>query len=197
MQRRSVISPALSDEEEEELRRRSEMSPSPEVDLSSHELDDDADATDSGSLVSAITTMIARQRTRSPSNVQHNVMASPPLEGDEREFSQSAIYIERRRSSSRESSSQDEGSSKRAREEEYESESIVSDELLGYPALSSSPTSLTPAKRAREEDKTPDKNAHHQFEDKADLYSWGGEFERHLGSPESVELDELDHLLGF
>ncbi|KAF8533276.1 hypothetical protein BDD12DRAFT_655493, partial [Trichophaea hybrida] len=108
--RRSVVSPALTDEEEEELRKRMEMSPSPEVDLSSHELDD-GDSTDTGSLVSATASMIARQRTRSPSYLsQKNVLASPPLEGDEREFSQSAICIERR-SASRENESKKDGSS--------------------------------------------------------------------------------------
>jgi hypothetical protein len=213
--RRSVVSPALTDEEEEELRKRTEMSPSPEVDLSSHELDD-GDSTDTGSLVSATASMIARQRTRSPSHLgQKNVLASPPLEGDEREFSQSAIYIERR-SASRENESKKDGSSKRSLEE-YESEGVSSDErtydetatLLGYSTDSgvgafSSPT-LAPTTVDREAkrvdvEKTPEKMHHHyvsEFSEKVGLYSWGGELERHLGSPESVELDELDNLLDF
>ena len=32
---------------------------------------------------------------------------------------------------------------------------------------------------------------------KPELYAWNGEFERHLGSPESVDLEELDGMLDF
>ncbi|KAA8914257.1 hypothetical protein FN846DRAFT_670777 [Sphaerosporella brunnea] len=207
--RRSVVSPALSDEEEEEMRRRAEMSPSPEVDLSSHELDD-GDATDTGSFVSSTTSMIARHSDRASPLGHKNHLASPPLEGDEREFSQSAIFIERR-SASRESEIKQD--SKRTRED-YESDAAVHDErtfdeaaaaLLGYPPVSvdefSSPT-LTAAAEVKREDveKTPGK-IHHDimtsFSAKADFYSWGGELERHLGSPEGVALDELDDMLDF
>jgi hypothetical protein len=208
--RRSVVSPALSDEEEAELRRRTEMSPSPEVDLSSHELDD-GDATDTGSLVSSTASMIARQGDRSSSLGHKNHLASPPLEGDEREFSQSAIFIERRSASRESESNQD---SKRSRED-YESDGASHDErtfdeaaaaILGYPTVSvdeefSSPALTATAEVKREDvEKTPGK-IHHDImtslSAKADLYSWGGEFERHLGSPEGVALDELDDMLDF
>jgi len=198
------------------MRRRSEMSPSPEVDLSSHELDD-GDSTDTGSFVSTSASMISGQRTQASSSLSHkNRLASPPLEGDEREFSQSAIFIERR-SASREtdSSKQD---AKRTREE-FESEGVSQDErtfeeaaatLLGYPTVNNgafnSPilTSTSEDSNKREDvEKTPSKIPHHphhmmsSFSEKADLYSWSGELERHLGSPESVELDELDDMLDF
>ena len=167
MLRRSVISPALSDEEEDELRRRTEMSPSPEVDLSSHELDGD-DAADDDLVTSTTTSLISRERTRSPVGVQHSATTSAPLEGDEREFSQSALYIERR-SALRENSAStssastpsptdisDENGSKRQREEDYESENGNSEELLGYPPLSASPALMTPVKRPRGDDeRTP------------------------------------------
>jgi len=191
------------------MRRRPELSPSPEVDLSSHELDD-GDSTDTGSLVSTSTNMISGQRTQAASSFSHkHHLASPPLEGDEREFSQSAIFIDRR-SSSRESDSRQ--TAKRTREE-YESEGVSQDErtyeeaaatLLGYPTVSSdgafssptlAPTSDDSSKR-EDVEKTPSKMMP-SFSEKADLYSWSGELERHLGSPESVELDELDDMLDF
>ncbi|KAI5858503.1 hypothetical protein BZA05DRAFT_330391 [Tricharina praecox] len=216
--RRSVVSPALSDEEEEEMRRRSELSPSPEVDLSSHELDD-GDSTDTGSLASTSASMISGQRNQASSSLSHkNHLASPPLEGDEREFSQSAIFIERRSTSRDNDSSRH--ASKRTREE-FESEVVAQDErtyeeatatLLGYPTSNSEGAFNSPALAPTNEDsskredveKTPSKIPHHphhhmmsSFSEKVDLYSWSGELERHLGSPESVELDELDDMLDF
>lgn len=47
---------------------------------------------------------------------------------------------------------------------------------------------VTEAERTREESEKPVELG---------LGSWGGELERHLGSPESVELDELDDLFDF
>ncbi|KAI5788469.1 hypothetical protein EDC01DRAFT_617145 [Geopyxis carbonaria] len=206
--RRSVVSPALSDEEEEENRKRSEMSPSPEVDLSSHELDDDNDndiSDTASSLSSTTSTMIARGRTRSPSTLDpKNTLSSPPLEGDEREFSQSAIYLDRRSLSREKDVKTEEPSPKRSRQEyEAEENEDAAGTLLGYPTVTvtafSSP-SLGPTTEIKREDNAElerplDKP--HPVAENAELYSWSGEFERHLGSPESVELDELDDLLDF
>jgi len=190
------------------------MSPSPEVDLSSHELDDDGSTVSDDTTFSSTTAnMIARQ-VKSPSSLgPKNAPSSPRLEGDEREFSQSAIIIERR-SASRETESNEQEAPSKQTGEEYESD-MTNDErsyeeaaLLGYPAAAeaeaatfSSPTlALTPLDRdvEREDlDKAPEKIHHISGLDKAELYNWGGELERHLGCPESVELDELDGLLDF
>ncbi|CCX30672.1 hypothetical protein FPQ18DRAFT_62728 [Pyronema domesticum] len=195
MPRRSVVSPALTDEEEEECRRRIELSPSPEVDLSSHELDD-GESTDTGSLVSAASSMIAN------ASMRKNALVSPPLEGDEREFSQSALYIERR--ASRVHANQT--PTKRTREE-YEgagSDEGTLDEtadLLGYTTGLETPEKDEKEPKRVELEKAPQTTErtvrHAEFVDKPELCSWGGELGIHLGTPESIELDELDDLLDF
>ncbi|WQF86230.1 hypothetical protein CDEST_11244 [Colletotrichum destructivum] len=93
---RAVISPSLSsissgseDGDDADLRRR-ELSPSPEVDLSSHELDEGDDdfampTTPVGSLPSSL------RYSRSHRS------ASPPLEKDEREFTQTADGLQKRK----------------------------------------------------------------------------------------------------
>lgn len=212
--RRSVISPALSDEEDED-RRRSEMSPSPEVDLSSHELDDCDDAgSDTNSILSSTTaSMIDRQRTRSPSTLHHDRgHMHAPLEGDEREFSQSAIYMDRR-SRFRAMDHKKETTSPKRNRAEYETddEHEHADErtfedaattLLSYATVNGDTTTFsspnlapeTPAPSIKREDVTPARHTDSSAAD-AEMYSWNGEFERHLGSPENVNLEELDELL--
>lgn len=217
---RAVVSPALSDEDEEN-RRRSEMSPSPEVDLSSHELDDENEVEDHVSSLSSTSSMLARERTSTPASLDSkSALSSPPLEGDEREFSQSAIYIERR-SASREAEFKKEQSQtsvvngKRTRDDfdgdgERDITSLHSDgaeSLLGYPAVSHTAAFSSPLvgpiavdskpKSEGEVEKPHDKSTHVNDVPLGALGSWGGELERHLGSPETVELDELDNLLDF
>jgi hypothetical protein len=205
----NVVSPAPSDEEDDDMRKRSQLSPSPEIDLSTYELDDGNSTSSEDSLTSTTANMIARQRKRSPiSLAQKHALVSAPLEGDEREFSQSAIYIERRSAMVDKDYEID---SKRTREE-YESDDAVNEDrnfdeaaaaLLGYSssvssvATFSSPALVTTTSK-QDLEKIPLKiNSPPHHISSAELYSWGGEFERHLGSPESVELEELDHLLGF
>ena len=87
-----IISPSLSsaasEEEDAEARSRDRMSPSPELDLSSPEFDDGADPFSS--------------QTHPPTstNISHNRRAqSPPLEKDEKEFTQTASFLQQRRKS--------------------------------------------------------------------------------------------------
>ncbi|KAK8164907.1 hypothetical protein BKA80DRAFT_309084 [Phyllosticta citrichinensis] len=91
-----IISPSLSsaadesEEDERDRRARVAMSPSPEVDLSSPELDDDSDTTTFSSHGSLV-------RGASTSNIAHNRRAaSPPLERDEREFTATASSLQKR-----------------------------------------------------------------------------------------------------
>lgn len=91
-----IISPSLSsaadesEEDERDRRARVAMSPSPEVDLSSPELDDDSDTTTFSSHGSL-------GRAASTSNIAHNRRAaSPPLERDEREFTATASSLQKR-----------------------------------------------------------------------------------------------------
>jgi len=102
-----VISPSLSnasvDEDEEvEVRKREALSPSPEIDLSTPELEDHADddiapPSPAGSFSGR--SSLARDGTHPHSEVRlvHNHRAaSPPLEGDEREFTQTASSMRAR-----------------------------------------------------------------------------------------------------
>ena len=102
-----IISPSLSnasvDEDEEvDQRKREALSPSPEIDLSTPELDDHADddiapPTPAGSFSGR--SSLARDGTNPHSEVRlvHNHRAaSPPLEGDEREFTQTASSMRAR-----------------------------------------------------------------------------------------------------
>lgn len=107
---RRIISPSLSSAADEEdnnakyNRSRDHMSPSPEVDLSSPELDDD-DAADS--VMSSSFTgrgSIPREHPPTSSNLAHNRRAdSPPLEREERDFKQTANQLQELRRTSQDS----------------------------------------------------------------------------------------------
>lgn len=109
-----VISPSLSnasideDSESAEDRKRAALSPSPEVDLSTPELDSDAPGDDdyhipltpAGTSFSGRSSL-ARDGTNGSAsediNLVHNHRAaSPPLEGDEKEFTQTASNMRMR-----------------------------------------------------------------------------------------------------
>lgn len=108
-----IISPSLSsasaaDEEDRFLRQRQALSPSPEVDLSSPELDEetgDAPPTPGGSY--AARASMSRERTASYTHPRR--AASPPLENEERDFKQtaSALYEQAKARRSSQQSQQD------------------------------------------------------------------------------------------
>jgi hypothetical protein len=107
-----IISPSLTSAENEEedeqiLRSRSELSPSPEIDLSSPELEDGnshmSASTFSGSHILSHTTS-----HHTPRGSMAHGRTSPPLERDEREFTQTASSLQqRRKSESREIKAED------------------------------------------------------------------------------------------
>lgn len=89
---RAVVSPAPTEEAEEEEeesseeeRRRRMPSPSPEIEFLDHDREDDDEEMDDAS-----SSIFSRERTGSPISSSRN---SPPLEGDEQEFSDSAISL--------------------------------------------------------------------------------------------------------
>lgn len=96
---RRVISPSLSSHNDEEhenryTRDRHQLSPSPEVVLSSPELEDESDH-DVGSTFSGRNSL---SRDVSASNLSHNRRAqSPPLEREERDFKQTANELQQQR----------------------------------------------------------------------------------------------------
>lgn len=93
-----VISPALSsasaaDEEERQIRQRVALSPSPEVDLSSPELDEDTDQS-------------SRNNSNASSYAHNRRAASPQLEHEERDFKQTANALYEQAQQRRNSQSQ-------------------------------------------------------------------------------------------
>ncbi|KAF2135926.1 uncharacterized protein K452DRAFT_303170 [Aplosporella prunicola CBS 121167] len=97
-----IISPSLSsaaddsEEEERDARTRSAMSPSPEVDLSSPELDDEGSET-STTFSGRSSLLRDGPHPATTSNMAHNRRAaSPPLERDEREFTATASSLQQR-----------------------------------------------------------------------------------------------------
>ncbi|WPH02100.1 Hypothetical protein R9X50_00495500 [Acrodontium crateriforme] len=93
-----VISPALSsasaaDEEERQIRQRVALSPSPEVDLSSPELDEHADQS-------------SRNNSSASSYAHNRRAASPQLEHEERDFKQTANALYEQAQQRRNSQSQ-------------------------------------------------------------------------------------------
>lgn len=86
-----IISPSLSsaasEEEDMDARARARMSPSPELDLSDY----DENGTDQ---------FTSQAHPPTTANIAHNRRAqSPPLEKDEREFTQTASFLQQRRRS--------------------------------------------------------------------------------------------------
>ena len=108
-----IISPSLSsasaaDEEDERyLRQRTQLSPSPEVDLSSPELDDDSQEHPEtpGGRFSGRNSVTRDSRASSMS--QHQRAASPQLEREERDFKQTASQLHEQAQLRRNSTSKD------------------------------------------------------------------------------------------
>lgn len=194
--RQTIVSPAPSEDEREQTPR--ERSPSPDVDFI---FDDD---------------LIADTRpTTAKVILTERRFMSPPLEGDEREFTQSAISI-KRRSASRELEEQ--RRLKRNRDE-LEAEDPkdtdplgISSELEGAEDVySASALSNVPDQEEEHHKHAPwasvevDENQHRTGETSKDGLSidtnlaagftnpWGND----LQSPESVGLHELDDLFDF
>jgi len=104
---RSIISPSPSsssaDDSSDDLERRRELSPSPEVDLSSPELDDiDDDFTMPGTPIGSFTMrggyyMPSRHHQSGSNRIHIHRSASPPLEKDEKEFTQTADGLQKRK----------------------------------------------------------------------------------------------------
>ncbi|KAI5811623.1 hypothetical protein DFH27DRAFT_475132 [Peziza echinospora] len=133
--RRSVISPVSDDEE---MRRRVQLSPSPEVDLSSPDFDDDACPP---SPIESITGyhghrgILARDRPVNSINPK-TALTDTPLEGDEQEFTESAIQLKQRSVSREFEEQRRQKSAKEQEEKEVKHEEGTECEdaaaLLGY-----------------------------------------------------------------
>lgn len=183
---RSIISPSLSSaasrSDEADTERRRELSPSPEVDLSSPEFEDEDIATPptpSGSFSGRV------------EPVRNTRASSPPLEKDEKEFTQTARGMQKRKQSG------DIQMSGIPSEMDYHpTKNLDSDSLFGegkhLSVLNTSVFVSSPAMKPSLALSTLKRG----FEESNDL--WGrvdGGMEWDLRSPENVELDELDGML--
>ena len=190
---RAIISPSISSVESNsdlaDLERRRELSPSPEVDLSSPELDDMDDdiampSTPIGSLSTRGFAHHMAQLGRIPGR-SHRA-ASPPLEKDEKEFTQTADGLQQRKLK---------GDMFAAVTSPVNSMSIdfdycSKDDLFGASGLTGFSFMTSPAIRPSAMSlnfvrKDPDADSWHKFDQ---ILEWDR-------SPENVELDELDGLL--
>lgn len=212
-----IISPSLSsaaddsEEEERDRRARCAMSPSPEVDLSSPELDDESDTTTFSGRSSLM-------RDIAPTNnMAHNRRAaSPPLERDEREFTATASSLQQRNRSQQSekstpadapasSSNIDDESTRLTNEPENEESAALRNSeaaalLFGQSVESNASSSVASVEFGvsspvfkpvdHETNSKPD-----AMEDvrvvNDDSWVWSD-----WKNPESIELDELDDLLG-
>ncbi|RDW72043.1 hypothetical protein BP5796_08077 [Coleophoma crateriformis] len=180
---RAIISPSLSSvasrTDEADAERRRELSPSPEVDLSSPEFEDDdmvTPPTPTGSFSS-----------RSEIEPRNHRAASPPLEKDEKEFTQTARGMQKRKLSG------DMHMGGVPSEMEHYTPKYLDNEALfgegrtatvGAAFVSSpamKPTGINQLKRSLEEN-----DMWSRFDSALD---WDNR------SPEHIELDELDGLL--
>ncbi|KAH8808440.1 hypothetical protein F5884DRAFT_677178 [Xylogone sp. PMI_703] len=185
---RTIISPSLSsaDEAEADAERRREISPSPEVDLSSPEFENDdmpMPPTPSGSYTGRVDRIVRNHRA-----------ASPPLEKDEREFTQTARGMQKRKLTG---DSETTGVPSLEMEDQQARNFLEPDMLFGEgrpgaaviagsvflssPAMKPSP-SMNTLKRSLEEP--------------TDLWSrLDAATEWDMRDPEHIELDELDCML--
>ena len=115
--RRALISPSISSDDDQEARKRAALSPSPEIDLSSGQLELEVDAFGEGSPAVAGAdpatgpptpagsfagrSSLGREGSQAESvEIMSQRAASPPLEGDEREFTRTASAMQSKRSQS-------------------------------------------------------------------------------------------------
>lgn len=208
LSQRTIISPSLSSaasrsDDADDARRR-ELSPSPEVDLSAPEFDEMEDdclvspPTPSGSFTGRLP---HPERISSSILARNHRAASPPLEKDEKEFTQTARGMQKRQLS------QDFGSqmtepvtqpSAGVPEVEFHVSKhmdldgdLFGDNVrhhhIGNPAFMSSPA-MKPLNVATITGKRG-------LDEMSDMWSRDGHMDWDTRSPENIELDELDGLL--
>ncbi|KAH7380829.1 hypothetical protein BKA64DRAFT_221531 [Cadophora sp. MPI-SDFR-AT-0126] len=184
-QSRAIISPSISSaasrSDEADAERRRELSPSPEVDLSSPEFEDEDMATPP-----TPTGSFSGRPTEAPRN--HRA-TSPPLEKDEKEFTQTARGMQKRKLSA-----DVQMSGVPSEMTDHPTKSLEADSLFGEArnlnVLNSSVFASSPAMK-------PTVNTmsfstmKRPFEDSHELWTEAST-EWDMRSPENVELDELD-----
>ncbi|CAG8950743.1 hypothetical protein HYFRA_00002954 [Hymenoscyphus fraxineus] len=187
---RSLITPSISSaasrSDENDAERRRELSPSPEVDLSSTEFDDDdiiSPPTPTGSFSG-----------RPDAAIRNNRASSPPLEKDEKEFTQTARGMQKRKFSGDVNMS-----GVPSDMADHPMKSSETDVLFGmHPSFPGMGKSFHAA-----EFSSPAMKPHlsinvlkRGFEETSDIWArLEGAMEWDMRSPEHIELDELDGML--
>ncbi|KAG9241182.1 hypothetical protein BJ878DRAFT_245483 [Calycina marina] len=180
---RAIISPALSSaasrSDEADAERRRELSPSPEVDLTSDFENEDIDTPPSPSVSFP-------ERTRPVRNTR---ASSPPLEKDEKEFTQTARGMQKRKLSG------DSQMSGMPSEMEGHQKSNDNEMLFGGSRSLSVADNLSylssPAMKPSSSLKSPG-TLKRNFEESSEM--WGA-MEWDMRSPECIELEELEDML--
>ncbi|KAL3420779.1 putative mucin [Phlyctema vagabunda] len=183
---RVVVTPSLSSDEsrtdEADAERRRELSPSPEVDLSSTEFDDDDLATPptpTGSFSGR--TELQRRNHRA---------ASPPLEKDEKEFTQTARGMQKRKLSGDSHMIGAPSEVEHYTPRQFDGEALFGEGRHGnlHPSVFASSPAMKPSASSN--------MLKRPFEEPSDIWSrietvieWDSR------SPENIELEELDGLL--
>lgn len=182
---RTLVTPSATsaDDEEAEEERRRELSPSPEVDLSSPEFDDMED--DEPMPLTPVGSFSGRHSIA----VQNQRGASPPLEKDEKEFTQTADGLQKRKLNGELLNAKSEPSEQSMAMDEHKDETLFAEpKPQATPAPSMAFSIASPAMR-------PAFSLNLKRESEMDSWAKYDSLLEWDRSPETVELDELDCLL--
>ncbi|KUI53548.1 hypothetical protein VP1G_00932 [Cytospora mali] len=182
---RTLVTPSATSASEDDAdeERRRELSPSPEVDLSSPEFDDMEDD------MPMPVTPVGSFSGRHPTAAQHQRGASPPLEKDEKEFTQTADGLQKRKLNGELLNAKSEPADQTMELDEHKDDS-----LFAEPKVTTSHTpsmafiAASPAMR-------PTFSLSMKRESEVDAWAKYDSLLEWDRSPETVELDELDCLL--
>jgi hypothetical protein len=208
LSQRTIISPSLSSaasrSDEADSERRRELSPSPEVDLSTPEFDEmehDSLATPPTPSGSFTGRLPLPERVSSSILARNHRAASPPLEKDEKEFTQTARGMQKRQLSQDLDTQMKEPVSQPSQgvpEVEYHisKHMDIDGDLFGdnarHHALGNAMFVSSPAMKPLSVSTVTGKRG---LEDLTDLWSRDGHMDWDTRSPENIELEELDGLL--
>ncbi|KAK3504026.1 hypothetical protein B0T13DRAFT_148301 [Neurospora crassa] len=192
---RAIISPSISSAasgtDESDLDRRRELSPSPEVDLSSPEFDDMEDDVPMPSTpIGSFSTRYCLSGVHSSNNSQNgrnHRAVSPPLEKDEKEFTQTATGLQKRKLNGELSASSPVNT---AMDIDYcpKDDNVLFGERTSYltsPAMKPSSTMMSLNYGRKEFGGTSESESWRKLDA---MLEWDR-------NPENIELDELDCLL--
>lgn len=194
---RGIVSPSPSSADsnsadDSDMERRRELSPSPEVDLSSPEFDDmDDDFAMPSTPIGSYSRGFYMPQLAHGGSGRSNRATSPPLEKDEKEFTQTADGLQKRKLNDDLMSSSD------AAPEQTMARDLEKDERSLFGGASAGGMSMPPMSFVSSPAIRPSTMSLNFGSRKDEVDSWP-KFEGMLEwdrSPENIELDELDGLM--